>query len=270
MLTKSGGMTQSFTTLVLRFTDQTADEIRKASAGAAGAPDGHVRGAADDLETAFRKRLHENLDLRLLADVIGGGNQGSFFLASFRMGNLLTGHNVLFIVDPEGTFNASPDEVELTTWSEFELEPWAAYRMQHPDPKYRGQPAQVMDESLDVTLDRGGMMKSKAETTVTVHRDGVRVVRLNLYPTLRVAGVYSEDGAPLDFVQENKEYDPDFAVILPEPAKAGQSVRILTVYGGKDALRADGNDTYYLMPGARETWYPSGQAFNYPQVEFPG
>ena len=244
---------------MLRFTDQTADEIRKASAGTAGAPDGHVRAAADDLETAFRKRLHENLDLRLLADVISGGNQGRFFLASFRMGNMLTGHNVLFIVDPEGTFHASPDEVELTTWSEFDLEPWAAYRMQHPDPKFCGQRVQVMDENLDVTLDRGGMMKAKAETTVTVHRDGVRVVRLNLYPTLRVAGVYSEDGAPLDFVQESKEYDPDFAVILPEPAKAGQSVRILTVYAGKDAVRADGNDTYYLMPGARETWYPSGQ-----------
>ncbi len=259
MLTKSGAMTQAFTSLVLRFTDQTADEIRKASTGAAGAPDGHVRSAADDLETAFRKRLHENLDLRLLADVISAGNQGRFFLASFRMGSVLTGHNVLFIVDPEGTFHASPDEVELTTWSEFELEPWAAYRMQHPDPKYRGQPAQVMDENLDVTLDRGGMMKAKAETTVTMHRDGVRVVRLNLYPTLRVAGVYSEDGAPLDFVQENKDYDPDFAVILPEPVKAGQSIRILTVYAGKDAVRADGNDTYYLMPGARETWYPSGQ-----------
>ena len=93
-----------------------------------------------------------------------------------------------------------------------------------------------------------------------VCRDGVRVVRLNLYPTLRVAGVYAESGAPLDFVQEDKEYDPDFAVILPAAAKAGHTVRLLTVYSGKDAVRADGNDTFYLMPGARESWYPSGKS----------
>jgi hypothetical protein len=260
LLTKSAGMAQDFTTLVLRFTDGTADEIRKASAGAGAQPDGHVRAAGEDLAKGFRKELHENLELRLLADVVGGGNRGSFFLASFHMGNALTGKNVLFIVDPEGTFHSSPDEVELTTWSEFEVEPWAAFRMEHADAKDRGQRVQVTDERLNVTIERSGAMKSSAETTVKMRKDGVRVVRLNLYPTLRVTGVYSESGASLDFVQEAKENDPDFAVILPEAAKAGETLRVLTVYGGKDALRADGSNTYYLMPGARETWYPSGQS----------
>jgi hypothetical protein len=259
LLTKSDAMAQDFTSLVLRFTDGTAEEIRKASAGAGGQPDGHVRAAGEDLAKGFRKELHENLELRLLGDVIGG-NQGGFFMASFRMGGVLTGRNVLFVVDPEGTFHASPDEVELTTWSDVEVEPWAAYRMQHLDARDRGVRAHVTDEKLDVTLEHSGMMKAKAETTVKIFRDGVRVVRLNLYPTLRVAGVYSESGAPLDFVQEAKENDPDFAVILPQAAKAGQTVRLLTVYSGKDALRSDGNDTYYLMPGARESWYPSGES----------
>jgi Peptidase family M1 domain len=259
LLTKSASMVQDFTTLVLRFTDGTAEEIRKASTGAAGAPDGHVRGAAEDLATGFRKHLHENLELRLLADVLGE-NQGDFFLASFRMGGALTGRNALFIVDPDGTFHSAPDEVELTTWSDFEVEPWAAYRMQPADVKDRGVRTQVTDEKLDVTFDRSGMMKTSAETSVKLRRDGVRIVRLNLYPTLRVSGVYSESGAPLEFVQEAKEYDPAFAVILPEAARAGQILRLLTVYSGKDALRSDGNDTYYLMPGARESWYPSGQS----------
>src|ERR1035437_3812676 len=99
LLTKSTGMSQDFTTLVLRFTDGTAEEIRKASAGAGGSPEGHVRGAAEDLAKGFRKNLRENLELRLLADVVGGA-QGEFFLASFRMGHMLTGQNMLFIVDP--------------------------------------------------------------------------------------------------------------------------------------------------------------------------
>ena len=132
--------------------------------------------------------------------------------------------------------------------------------MEDEDPSDHGVRMQVTDEKLDVTFDRSGMMKASAETTVKLRHDGVRVVRLNLYPTLRVAGVYSENGAPLDFVQEAKDNDPDFAVILPAAAKAGDTVRVLTVYSGKDALRSDGNQTYYLMPGARDSWYPSGES----------
>jgi len=257
LLTKGGPMEQDFTTMVLRFTDGTADEIRKASSGAGGTRDGHVNAAAKDLATNYRKDLSDNLELRMLADVIGSA-KGQFFLASFRMGNVLTGKNVLFLVDPEGTAHTAPDEVELTTWSDTELQPWVAYKMQQADGTLRGKRVQVTDERLDATIDHSAMLKISAETTVKVLRDGVRVVRLDLYPTLRVSGVYSDSGTPLDFVQEDKKLDPDFAVILPAAAKQGDTLRLLTVYGGKDALRADGNNTYYLMPGARETWYPSG------------
>jgi hypothetical protein len=258
LLTKSDTMSEEFTTLVLRFTDGTADEIRKASAGAADAPERHVREAAQDLAKEYRKDTSDNMDLRILADLLGGG-EGKYFLASFHMGNLLTGRNVLFLVDPEGTAHAAPDQVELTTWSDVELQPWVAYKMQHADEKESGKRVKVTDELLDVTFDRAGLMKTSAETTFKVLHDGVRVVHLNLYSTLRVTGVYSESGAPLDFVQEDKKLDPEFGVILPATAKAGDTVRLLTEYSGKDALRSDGNETYYLMPGARDSWYPSGE-----------
>jgi hypothetical protein len=257
LLTKTGDMSQEFTTVVLRFSDRTEEEIRKASAGTAGPAENHIRSAAADLQKGFRKDLKENLDLRLLADVLSE-RSGHFFLASFRMGGPLVGHNVLFIVDPEGTFHASPDQVELTTWSEFDVQPWSAYRMKSAAELEGGERVRVTDERLDVTIERSGLMHTRAETTFTALHNGVRVVRLNLYPTLRVSGVYAESGAPMEFVQEAKDQDSDFAVILPEVAKAGQSIRILTVYGGKEALSADGDDTYYLLPGARERWYPSG------------
>ncbi len=258
LLAKSGEMQQDFSTLVLRFTDGTADEIRKASLGTAPAPPGHVSSAAEDLARDYRKDLSDNLELRLLADLLSPSGAGQFFFASFRMGNILTGKNLVFIVDPEGTPHASPDQVELTSWSDVEEQTWVAYKMQHADPQTSGNRVRVTDEKLDVTIDRGATMKTSAETTIKVLHDGARVVHLDLYPSLRVAGVYSESGAPLDFVQEDKKLDPDFAAILPAPAKAGDTLRLLTVYAGKDALRADGNETYYLLPGARESWYPAG------------
>jgi hypothetical protein len=258
LLTKSGEMSQEFSTLVLRFTDGTADEIKKASAGpVAGAAAGKASSAAEDLAKMYRKDMSDNIELRMLADLAGGG-AGQFFLASFRMGSALGGKNMLFIVDPEGTAHAAPDQVELTSWSDTEQQTWVAYKMEHAEVK-SGERTQVTDERLDVTIDRGGAMKVSAETTMKVLRDGVRVVPLNLNGAQRVTGVYSESGAPLDFVQEDKKLDPEFAAVLPAAAKAGDTLRLLTTYAGKDIVRADGNETYYLVPDARESWYPAGE-----------
>jgi len=260
LLTKSSSMQQEFSTLVLRFADDTAEEIRKVSAGASKAPPAEVRTAAEELSNSFRKDLHENLDLRLLADVLGDGADGlgDFFLASFRMGDAQTGKNVLFLIDPEGTFHASPDEVELSTWNSSEVRPWISYLMQNAKEDDLGNRVQVTDERVDVTFDIAGGMKSSAETTMKVLRDGVRVVRLNLYPTLRVSGVYGENGSALDFVQEAIGNDGDFAVVLPHAAKMGDTLRVLSTYSGGEALHADGNNTYHLVPGAGDSWYPSG------------
>jgi hypothetical protein len=192
LLVKSPQMTEDFSTVVLRFTDDTANEIRKASTGAESAASGHAKGAAEDLQKAFRKTLNQNLDLRVLSDVMSSGNRGRFFLASFRMGNLVTGQNLLFIVDPEAAF-ATEDEVELATWDGESLQPWVGYRMSDLAASERDGRVRVTDEDLDVTLERSGMMKTSAITTVKVRRDGVRVVPLDLYPTLRVTGVFARE-----------------------------------------------------------------------------
>jgi hypothetical protein len=255
LLDKSGEMEQDFTTLVLRFTDGTAEEIRKASAGSAGPVTSQVSNAGAELAKSFRRSLHENLELRLLSDLLDvqDAQKQQYFLASFRMGGVFTGHNVLFVVDPESV----PDQVELDTWGDEGEETWAGYRMEGPQ-EDGGVPVHVTAERLDVQFQRSGAMKNSAETTLAVQRDGLRVVELNLYPTLRVSGAYDENGVPLDFVQENKDYDPEFAVLLPKGAKRGETLRLLTKYGGPDAVRRDGDGMYYLYPQARENWYPAG------------
>ena len=254
LLTKSGIMQQDFTTLVLRFTDGTAEEIRKASTGTAGPLTAQIGSTAHDLARGFRERLHANIELQILNDVLNA-QQGGYFLASFRMGGTFSGRNVLFIVDPDD----SPDQVSLSTWSDDDSQAWAAYKMEHL-PQDGGTQLHVSAEKIETTFDRSGKMTSSAETTLTAHREALRVLQLNLYPTLRVSGVYDEKGQPLDFVQEDKKNDPAFAIILPAPVKAGTTLRILTKYAGPDAVRRDGEDVYYLMPGARESWYPSGNS----------
>src|ERR1035438_1009905 len=60
LLTKSSTMKQDFSTVVLRFTDDTAQEIRKAANGAESPANGHAKSAAEDLQKTFRKTLRNN------------------------------------------------------------------------------------------------------------------------------------------------------------------------------------------------------------------
>ena len=39
--------------------------------------------------------------------------------------------------------HAAPDQVELTTWNDVELQPWVAYKMQHAEEKNTGRRVKV-------------------------------------------------------------------------------------------------------------------------------
>ena len=62
-------------------------------------------------------------------------------------------------------------------------------------------------------------------------------------------------GTDLSFVQEDKNEDSDFGVIMPKPLEAGQTVQLAIQYEGDDALRDSGGGNFILIP--RSTWYPA-------------
>ena len=261
LLTKTQEMSQEFTTVVLRFTDATADEIRKASTGPADANAIEASKTAAELARIFRETIHWNLDERLLEDVLSdkpGDGHGSFFLASFRAGGFFAGKNLLFIVDPEGALSADGDQVELATWDTDDFHGWTAYRMQGAGSDAIALPTHVTDEAIDIGLEKSGKIACASTVSLDVNRPGLRVVRFDLFPTLRVSGVYSETGAPLDFIQEDKKRDPDFAVELPQGASAGKPMRLLIKYSGPDAVAREGDGVYDLVHAARTSWYPAG------------
>jgi len=70
-----------------------------------------------------------------------------------------------------------------------------------------------------------------------------------------VSSVTGQDGQPLDFIQEDKDEDADFFVILPKALNKGEAYTLRTVYSGKDAVSNEGGGNYY--PVARSTWYPN-------------
>ena len=123
----------------------------------------------------------------------------------------------------------------------------------------------IPQQTIDATIDKGGKLTATAVTLVSAKENGLVVLPLALFPTLRVSGVWGPGGEALDFIQEDKKDDADLAVLLSKPLAAGQNIQITTKYSGKDAVMDEGGGNYFLL--AREDWFPNmrGDFGNYAQ-----
>ena len=268
LLTKEDEFSERFGQLVMRFTDNTYDEIKKSGGAATGSCDpGLLRDSQNALH--HNRALRFNLDARILQD-IGATAPGGLFVA-FIHGQRYNDKEV-YAIDPHGAppflFNVAPEEVELLTYDDSKMGVWAAF---HLSSEYRQGTASgsqnnalthIEGQQLDTTIEKNGNLIGKATTTFVAQVNGLKVAAFDLFPTLRVQSVTAEGGQPLSFIQEGKEEDAQFfSVILPKPLAAGDKFTIVTTYSGKDAVSNEGNGNYFPM--ARTNWYPSstGEGF---------
>ena len=253
---------EEFDQAVLRFTDGTAAELRKASAGK-GEPDTTYAKAAEEVRGFARHHLNENLDLRLLQDVLSPV-PGGYFLAA--MHGQKNAHSY-FVFDPQGVSGYAPEEVALLNynWRDDAVTCPLAF---HRAAEYANGTAsgnehnaayRILSENLDVSIEKSGFLSSLATVEVHAEQDGVAVIPLDLhadrFSMLTVSRVETGKGDSLDFVQEKKDEDPDFGVVLAQPIKKGETATLKITYGGKDVVFNEGGGNYY--PIARENWYPN-------------
>jgi hypothetical protein len=276
VLTQAEEFDEDFDQVVLRFTDATADELRKASTSP-GQPDNADAKAAEELRSFLRhhaegsydeeghliyfERLYGNLDLRLLEDVLSPSPGGYFFAAIHGSKN----SHLYFIFDPEGIDEVAPEEVALLRWdtmNETETIPLAFHRAaEYANGTASGNEhnaaSKILHQDLDVSIEKNGFLSNLATIQVEAEQDGVAVIPLDLYPTLRVSQVTSGKGDALDWVQESKDQDPNFGIILAAPLKKGETTTVKIAYGGKDVLINEGNGNYYPFVIARDDWFPN-------------
>jgi hypothetical protein len=264
---KTDVLDQHFTSAVFAFTDATADELRKASTGTA-VGSGSATSQGEEMRTLFRKDLKYDLEARLLEDLPAPGptaqSKGGFFVAAMK--GPLFSKRLIYMVDPHGAIGVAPEEVALLTSADGTYDialgfPSDAQR-KLPRPS-NNIPFRTTQQTIDATIERNGKLTATAVTAITAAKDGVSVLPLELFPTLRVSGVWGPNGEALDFIQEDKLRDADFAIVLQKPLKSGESIQLTTTYSGKEAVLDMGNDNYFLV--ARENWYPNmrGEFGNY-------
>ena len=157
--------------------------------------------------------------------------------------------------------NVAPEEVSLLNWSDWGETYLAAFHLgsavvtSASKGHEHNATYHIESEDLDVSIERGGFLNGVATIHIVAEQDGLAVAQFALYPTLRVSRAETDNGEALDYVQEKKDEDANFGVVLARPLKAGESATVRIAYGGKDVVRNEGGANYY--PIARQSWYPN-------------
>ena len=245
LLTKENEFSEKFNQAVLRFTDSTYDDIKKGgSAASAGCDPGLLK----DSQNTTRHKLKSNLEARILEDVLSPEPGGLFF--AFIQGKHYSDKEI-YEIEP----NHGSDQVSFRTYDDNKWGYWALFNLSGEHKRGSlGRLMRIEHQQLDVTFEKSGALSGKATTDLLARRNGVRVVPLDLFRPLRVQSV-TADGQALAFIQEDKNDDGNFAVILSKPLSAGEKIAITTTYGGKEAVSNEGSGNYF--PVARENWYPN-------------
>src|ERR1700719_2261000 len=246
LLTKENEFSENFSQMTLRFTDSTYEEIKRAGAPPTGGCDG---GPLRDSQHVMRHKLKINLDSRILEDALSP-QPGGLFVA-FIHGKRYNGQE-LYTIDP----HEGREQVSFVTYDENKLGDWASFPMsKESEITAIGENIRIAHHELEITLEKNANLIGRAKTTFTARHDGVRVAPFNLFRTLRVRSVTSADGQALSFIQEDKNDDAEFAVILPKALARGEQFTLSTEYEGKEAVTNEGGGNYF--PVARMSWYPN-------------
>ncbi|MGC2449572.1 MAG: M1 family aminopeptidase, partial [Candidatus Sulfotelmatobacter sp.] len=250
LLTKENEFSENFSQMVLRFTDSTYDDIKR---GGSVVSSGCDAGPLKDSQHTTRHKLKQNLESRILEDLLSP-EPGGLFVA-FIHGKRYNGQE-LYTIDP----HENRDQVDFSTYDENKYGDWASFPMSGERLGERkkgavGQPIRIQHQQIEATIEKSANLIGKTQTTFTANLNGLRVVPFDLFRTLRVRRVTTVDGQPLSFIQEDKNDDAEFAVILPKALAAGDQFSVITEYEGKEAVTNEGGGNYF--PVARENWYPN-------------
>ena len=199
---------EDFDQVVLRFTDSTADELHKASTGA-GQPDNAYAKAAEEHapfcaitpkavtmrsgHSFYYGKFYGNLDLRLLEDVLSPAPGGYFFAAIHGTKD----SHLFFIFDPQGVDEVAPEEVALLQVGHDErhrdhssrLPPRRRVRKRHGQRQRTQCGLQDPAPGLRRVHREERLPFKPATIEVEAEQEGVAVIPLDLYPTLRVSQV---------------------------------------------------------------------------------
>ncbi len=266
-LTKLAGSDKQavpFQVALFAFSDSTYDDIKKY--GHSGPIDALAAQVLSDMRKIVRTRPYnnDNIEAELLADLYNPNREPSFVACMSGK----AAPDLRFFLKPDGALSdMPPEEVAVVLgggsdksglwYLSHRASEWTSGKASSSEDK---APIDVQHYAIESTISANANLSSRATVTFTATVPGERVLRFDLDPRLRVKKIAYDGDKPIDFIQEKKEEDAAFYVILPDGLAKGSSHTLAFEYAGDQIIAKAGNGNFNV--GARESWYPSVDAFN--------
>jgi hypothetical protein len=263
LVTGSETINEPFSRIALAFTDDTYQEIKRASQPAGSSADDQILNTLRDLQNRLRSRERgsgENLEAELLADLYNSKMGGAFNAFIFgKKRNDLRLH-----IRPRGAMDCEEVMLVNADWNNDLAGVWYAG---HFDAEYKNNSASSEEDKRVIDVEhyrienviKGERLTATAEVTFTALVNGERVLGMGLMEELRVSRVLFGD-KETDFIQEDKKKDGAFYAIFPEPLVKGKKYKLTIDYQGDKVLYNAGGGNYAVQ--YRTSWYPSVNSFN--------
>ena len=268
IFTEAPELKETFSETVFYFTDKTLEAIKnspnaKSTQGCANAA--KAASSMKEKGAILKKRFNFNMSSRILADYMTPKRRGFFtsFIEGKKHGNMV------FQIDPLGITEAGefgapvyPEQVAVFGYGDTNWGIWTSF---HLDSEYKKGTANswadrriydITNHNIELVVS-GGKVVAQDTITLQTREADIRFFPFDLYETLKVTGVRDENGKELSFVQEKKNDDPDFGVILEQAPEVGKPFKIRVEYEGPNVLISAGSGNFILNPGARANWYPN-------------
>ena len=243
---------QDFERAYLRFTDDTAAEIRQQLSS----PD--VSEASDPAFAESWGALVNGLNpwhsLRVMFDLLSADPLPYFYIGVEN--EHIGAFDVL--VDERRDEQVLMGQPRIEAGGRF-YDTWASFKALDA-PKNPIEMFSPLDYSVNTTIANDLTLEGTTTLHLKTVRAGERIVLLELSRNLTVEGVKLENGPPLIFFQNEDMSRHDILergndallAVLPAPAKAGEEIRLEVKYRG-NVISSAGNDVEFV--GARGTWY---------------
>lgn len=259
---------ETFSQVVMYFSDKTFDEVKSSpnvKMAASGSQLAAASAALQEKEKVLRKRFGLNMSSRILADFLTPQRQGFFV-------SLIDGKKYgkfIYQIDPLGIteggilpFAVYPEQVAVIGYEESNYGFWTSFHMAEEYKKGTANSStdrrfyDITNHDIDTTI-QGQRLSATDEITIKTREPGIKFLPFELYGTLRVKTVTNENGEELSFIQEKKDEDADFGVILADAPEVDKPFKIKVEYEGLDVVNQEGKGNFILNPSARSTWYPN-------------
>jgi len=271
---KSDVVDATFTTAVLRFTDDTYDELAKLPRGRQ--PDfASAQRLASDLENHLVRETGLNLSARLAAAIANSDKPGVFF-GEFNGGNhgrfaALIDYQMRSIAS---TFQIDGGEKGIVFQYQSEMsgvDIWTAFYSEQEISGGRvlysnsSDLVNIPDYRMEIDLrDAGHWLRATFEVALVSLRDGLQIIPLSLNEGLgeygnvrlkngvRILSATMSDGTPAGVIQD--PWEKGVSLVIPHPLTKDQKITVTFKAEAEHAFTTWSGAFHY--PLSTESWYP--------------